>query len=75
MADLNAAEIERLLAVAAGLKARRRPEKLLAGKTLAITDVVHPETPARTVTVGADGSAEFEIPNAADYRILRYEVK
>ncbi len=49
--------------------------KFLAGKTIVFTDVIHPETPARTITVGADGAAEFEIANPADYRLLRYDVK
>lgn len=51
------------------------PLKFLAGKTLVFTDVIHPELPARTVTVGADGAAEFEIANPADFRLLRYEVR
>jgi hypothetical protein len=53
---------------------RKLALKFLAGKTVTLTDALKGGAP-RTVQVGADGAVEFEIPQAADYRLLRYEVK
>lgn len=47
--------------------------KFLAGKTLALTNLLTSEK--STVTVAADGTAMFEIPNPADYRLFRYEIQ